>query len=348
MAKKDTTQLTYAQFSAAISVGNSGNASLFYGEENYLLLSSLRRLKEKLIDPVAEEFNYHRFTTENFSGEALLNCAENLPMLGQRTMLQVDDVDLFALPEEERKQVIALLADLPPYCCVVFAYWGIPYKPDGRMRNLSAAIKQHVQLVEFQKQGEKALIAWIARHFQRRGKVISRDLSRYLIALTGGFMFTLDREIEKIAAYAQEPEIRQGDIDAVTEPVLDIAVFRMTDDLGDGNYFGALQKLHVLLENQQEPISILGAVGAHFRRLSAARILGEAGYGIGDLMRLTGTPEFIAKRAMPAARRFSPQFLRRAMAMILETDMQLKTSYDRPERLLELLLLQLAQEAQHG
>ena len=121
MAKKDTTQLTYAQFSAAISAGNIGNAYLFYGEETYLLLSSLRRLKEKLIDPVAEEFNYHRFTTENFSGEALLNCAENLPMLGQRTMLQVDDVDLFALPEEERKQVIALLADLPPYRCVVFA-----------------------------------------------------------------------------------------------------------------------------------------------------------------------------------------------------------------------------------
>lgn len=348
MAKKDTTQLTYEQLNAAILAGNIGSAYLFYGEESYLLLTSLRQLKEKLIDPVAEEFNYHRFTTENFSGEALLNSAENLPMMGQRTMIQVDDVDLFALPEEERKRVTTLLEDLPPYCCLVFAYWGAPYKPDGRMRNLSAAIKQHVQLVEFRKQEEKALTGWIARHFRRHGKTISRDLCRYLIALTGGSMFTLDREIEKIAAYAHGPEIQQADIDAVTEPVLDIAVFRMTDDLGDGNYLGALEKLNILLENQQEPILILGAVGAHFRRLSAARILGEAGYGIGDLMRLTGTPEFIAKRAMPAARRFSAQFLRRATAMILETDMQLKTSYDQPERLLELLLLQLAQEAQHG
>ncbi len=33
---------------------------------------------------------------------------------------------------------------------------------------------------------------------------------------------------------------------------------------------------------------------------------------------------------------------------MLETDSKLKTSFDEPERLLELCLFQLAQEAKHG
>ena len=92
-------------------------------------------------------------------------------------------------------------------------------------------------------------------------------------------MSALGGEIGKIAAFAPGSEIRRSDIDAVTEPVLDAVVFQMTDALGAGDYEGALKKLQVLYQMQQEPISILGAVGAHLRRISTARILIDAGKG---------------------------------------------------------------------
>ena len=41
-------------------------------------------------------------------------------------------------------------------------------------------------------------------------------------------------------------------------------------------------------------------------------------------------------------------FCGRAVEMVLETDYKMKTSYDDPQRLLELLVLQLAAEARHG
>jgi len=43
-----------------------------------------------------------------------------------------------------------------------------------------------------------------------------------------------------------------------------------------------------------------------------------------------------------------PQYCAAAAERILETDYQMKTSFDDNERLLELLILQLAQEAQNG
>ena len=51
---------------------------------------------------------------------------------------------------------------------------------------------------------------------------------------------------------------------------------------------------------------------------------------------------------MEAARRCTPQFCRMAAQLVLETDYQIKTSFDEPERLLELLILRLAQEAKNA
>ena len=51
---------------------------------------------------------------------------------------------------------------------------------------------------------------------------------------------------------------------------------------------------------------------------------------------------------MDAARRFSPEFCAKAAELVMETDYRMKTSFDDADRLLEMLILQLAQEARRG
>lgn len=321
---------------------------LFWGEETYLLQHYLRELKKKLVDPVTEEFNFHRFSSESFSVDALWDSVENLPMMAERTMVWVDDVDLFKLGEADREKLIALLGDLPDYCTLVFAYAASDYKPDKRQKRLHDALTKAARIVEFPRQSPRDLVAWIAHHFRPHQKTISTELCNYLIDITGGTMSALSGEIEKIAAFALGSEIRRSDIDAVVEPVLDAVVFDMTDALGEGNYDKALVKLGTLFKMQQEPIVILGAIGAQLRRLSAARILMDAGRGGDDLMQVCGMKDYPARKTMAAAKRFSAQFCRTAAELVVETDQNMKTSYDDQHRLLELLLLRLAREASHG
>ena len=202
--------------------------------------------------------------------------------------------------------------------------------------------------MEFPKQDRRELVSWVTRHFSARGKVISQQLAGYLIDLTDGTMTALSGEIAKIAAYSGAEEIVKADIDAVTEPVLDAVVFQMTDLMAAGNFGGALLKLQQLFKMQQEPIAILGAVGSYFRRLNAARSIQESGGGEGDVMRLCGVAGYPARLALGACRKFSKEFYRKAAELVLETDYAMKTSYDEKERLLELLVLRLSQEARHG
>ena len=320
----------------------------FHGEETFLLNHYLTQLKKQLLDPLTESFNYHRFTNETFDILAFADAVENLPMMAERTLVQVDDIDLFKLGEGDRTQMTEILSDIPDYCTVVFTYLTVQWKPDKRLKKLWEAVDANGFCVEFAKQDQRDLVAWVQRHFAAHKKRIDSNLCVYLIEITGGTMTALSGEIDKICAYSGADEIRKTDIDAVTEPVLDAVVFQMTDALSAGQYAEALLKLQQLLKMQQEPLAILGAVGGHFRRLAAARILMDNGRSAVQLQKLYGIPDYPARKTMEAARRFKPEFCRKAVELVMETDYKIKTSFDDSERLLELLVLQLAQEAKNG
>ena len=325
-----------------------GRLYVFHGEEVFLLNHYLGQMKKLLLDELTESFNFTRLASETFDMQTFADAVEAMPMMAESTFVQVDDVDFFKFPEAERNKMGEILSDIPDWCTVLFTYETVSWKPDKRFKKLWEAVESNALIVEFQKQEQRDLVAWIQRHFAARKKRIPGDLCVYLIEITGGTMTALSGEIDKICAYSGADEIKRSDIDAVTEPVLDAVVFQMTDLLSAGRYDQAFGKLQQLLKMQEEPIAILGAVGGHFRRLATARTLLDNGRNASELQKLCGLPDFVARKAMDAARYFKPEFLRKAASFVLETDYKMKTSFDDNERLLELLILQLAQEARNG
>ncbi len=345
MAKQKTDVGSYQRLKAAIRSNTIGNLYVFHGEEGYLMQDCLRKLRNALLDELTESFNYHRLNNETFDIRSFADAVENLPMMAEHTLVQVEDIDFFKISEDNREKISDILSDIPEYCTVVLTYVTVDWKPDKRLKKLWEPFDKYGEIVEFSKQEPRDLVPWISRHFANAGKRISNDLCYYLIDLTGGGMTTLGGEIQKICAYSGAEHIVKADIDAVVEPVMDAVVFDMTNLLGEGKYAAALGKLQQLLKLQQEPLAILGAVGAQLRRISAARILLDSGKQVGELMRITGMKEYPAKKAMEAARRFPAPLCKKAAQLVMETDNKIKTSFDDPERLLELLILQLAQES---
>ena len=348
MAKKPVQSSALQELKMSLKNKDLGRLYFFHGEETFLLHHYLGQMRKQLLDPLTESFNYHRLNNETFDIRDFADAVENLPMMAEATFVQVDDIDPFKMNEGDRTKMAEILSDIPDYCTVVFTYITIPWKPDKRLKKLWEAIDGSGTIVEFAKQDQRDLIAWVTRHFAAHGKRISTDLCAYLIDITGGTMTALSGEIDKICAYSGAEEIKKTDIDAVTEPVLDAVVFQMTDLLSAGRYDQALLKLQQLLKMQQEPLAILGAVGGHFRRIGTARTLLDNGKNSSELQKLCGIPDYPARKTMEAARRFRPEFCRKAAKLVLETDYQMKTSFDDQERLLELLILQLAQEARNG
>lgn len=336
------------ELKAAMKNGTLSNFYIFHGEEMFLQNHYLQQLKKCVLDALTETFNFHRFNAETFALRDFADAVENLPMMAERTLVQVDDVDIFQLDEDSRGKMAEILSDIPEYCVVVFTYETVEWKPDKRQKKLYDAV-QSGQIVTFEKQSQRDLITWVGRHFAAQKKQITPDLCSYLIEITDGTMTTLSGEIQKICAYSGADHICKADIDAVTEPAVDAMVYHLTDQLSTGDYAGALQTLQKLLKMQEKPIPLLAAIGAQLRRISTARTLLDHGKNTDALMKLyPKLRDFAARKCMQAARRFSPQFCAAAAQLVMETDYQMKTSFDDQQRLLELLILRLAQEARNG
>ncbi len=233
----------YARLKGDLAQKTPGSFYVLYGEEDYLRRYYLSMLRRQLVDGPTEDFNFHRLTSENFSMQVLSESLEALPMMAERTMIQVDDVDLFALPEDDRTQLAALFSDIQDYACLVLVY--ADFKPDKRKKKLWDAMEKNAVLAEFAYQTERDLTAWIVRHFRAEKKNISPALCGYLLQRCGSSMTRLDAEIAKICAYSGADDIVRADIDAVVEPTLEAVVFEITDALGQREFDRALERLSV-------------------------------------------------------------------------------------------------------
>ena len=327
-SKKTTSKSNEAfrQLKSDLSAGTLGCAYLFYGEESYLREYYLGELRKALVPAGFEEFNYHRVEGKDLSVQALSEMAEAMPMLSERTLIVATDFDLFKLGEEQREKLIAFLNDIPPYCCVVFVYDTIEYKPNRTYKKLWKALSDHVQQVEFQAADTSDLIAWIARRFRALGKDIDRQTAEHLIFTCGGLMTGLVPEITKIGTYAKGKSITRQDIDAVADPVLSAEVFRLSDAVLDGDYDRAARILGDLLKMQTEPILILAALGSQLRRIYTARMAIDGGkdkYWLMELWQMKS--DYPAKLLLSAARRTNAAWCADAVKMCQVLDRRLKS-----------------------
>ena len=331
---------------ADLKNNHPGRFYVFHGTEAYLRSHYLNSLHKLLVEDFAETFNYHRFTQENISLQAVHDSLEAIPMMSPTSMIQIDDVNFFQLGEDGNDYA-KFFGDIPDYCTVVLVYDSVEFKIDKRRKALAEAFEQAL-IVEFSQPSERELVAWIGRHFKKYEKQITVRDAQYLIHRTGGDMTTLLSEIQKLGAYVQGPVVSQADIDLLVEPVLEAATFTLTDAIASERYEAALQCLHTLLQMQEEPLMILGSVGSQMRRILTAKRLLTNGKGQQELMKLCGINGYPAQKAMEYARRLPEAFCARAVELCLEADLQMKTSFDEPERILEFLILKLAGEARHA
>ena len=337
----------FAQLKKDLEQGTAAPVYIFYGEESYLREHYLRMLRQKLVPAGMEEFNYHRLAGKGLTMQELSDIVEAMPMMSERTLVEVTDLDLFKMAEEQRNQFVEMLSDFPDYCCLVFLYDLLEYKPDGKMKKLKAAIEKHVQCVKFEAQERSNLINWVRRRFKSLGKDIENQTAEHLLFLCGNLMTGLVPEISKIAAYAKGPKVTVADINAVADPILDAVVFDMTNEISRGNYDKAAERMSQLLKQQTEPIMILAALGKELRRLYSARIAIDSGKDKAWLVQLWNMrSDYPAKLLLESARKLDRRWCREALAMCQTLDRQMKsqTGFD-SEGELKMLLMRLAQGA---
>jgi len=343
--KKTAGNAGFAKFKEDLAAGQLGTVYVFHGEESYLREYYLSEVKKQLVPAGFEEFNFHRLEGKTLTVQTLSETVEAMPMLAERTLVQVVDWDMFKLNEEQRTGLIALLEDFPEYCCLVLVYDHVEYKPNKTYKKLYAALEKSAQAVKFEEQSQSEILKWVARRFKATGHTIDVPAAEHLIFTCGSLMNGLIPEIGKIASYAKGERITVADIDAVAAPVLEAQVFEMTGAVSKGDFDKAAGVLGSLLKLQEEPFMILALVGKELRRLHTARIALDEGRDKFWLMeRWNMRSDYPAKLLLENAERVSRKWCADAVRRCCEVDLRIKSvsGVDGADEL-KLLLMELAQ-----
>lgn len=345
MAKKKQQNSGYQKLKDALKEGNIGQIYIFYGEESYLREYYLGELKKKLVPEGFEEFNFHKLTGKGLTMQELSDAVEAMPMMAERTLVVVTDCDLYKLSDDQRTALLTMIGDFPEYCCLVFVYDQIEYKPNKTYKKLYEAIGRSAAEVKFAPQDKNDLINWIMRRFRALGKDIDAQAAEHLIFTCGGLMTGLVPEIEKIGSYAKGRQVTIDDINAVADPILDAVVFDMTNAVTKGDYNRASELLGQLLKKQEEPFMILSVIGKEVRKIYTARLALDSGKDKLWLMDLWGMrSDYPARLVLDAAKKTTREWCADSLKLCQKLDRRMKSEKGiDSEGEIKLLLMQLAQ-----
>jgi len=325
----------YKTLGEALASGKIGCFYIFHGEERYLLESGLAALRKALCPEGLDSFNYKRFDGRTLTITDLDDAINTLPAFAERTLVEVHDFDIFK--GEHNKALLGMFSDLPEYVCIVFIYDTIAYKPDGRLK-INAGILKIAEVIAFSTQEEHKLIKWIQRHYADNGKQIALEDAKYLSFITGGHMTSLIGEIAKTSAYAINKTVTRADIDAVVTPILDATVYNLSDALTRGDHTTAMALLEELFQMREAPHRLMFSISLTMRRLLAARVCLDSGYGRNAFMDMSGIKkEYPAKLLMDAARRMSTEKCRDFVLHCSDTAHRLNSVPEPEGQMIELI-----------
>lgn len=190
--------------------------------------------------------------------------------------------------------------------------------------------------------GRAALPGWIAERARRQGVDLSPAALRALAELSGGDLWSLTREIEKLGVYAGRRRIEQGDVQALVADARQGRIFALVDQVATGQQAAALRSLRRLFAEGASAPYILTMIVRQFRLLALARELLDQEVRPSDAVPQLPAPEYAGRRAVEQAGRFSMAALREAYRRLVEADLDVKRGRYGEELRLELLLGELA------
>ena len=342
MAAKAQDHTSYRALCAELAAQAPKTLYVFTGEERYLLEHSVRQLRALLLESGTDDFNYRRFEGKGLTVAELVQAVDAVPLFAQRTLVEVYDYAFDDRNEEEKKQLLQMLTQLPDYVCLVFIFDTLAFKLDGRSK-INMELKKVLNVVSFELQEQSELVKWIRKRLRAVDKAISPADAEYLSFLTGGQMTALASEIEKVAAYSRTETVTRTDIDAVVIPAPETEAYKLSDALVKGNTESAVQILGTLFQMRIAPHKILFWVARDLRWLLAARLCVEGKRGTDELIRLCGIRyRFQADNLMRAARNRSLDWCRNALLRCCETAYLLNTTGSTDDTLLKDLLIRLS------
>ncbi|MFM8455308.1 MAG: DNA polymerase III subunit delta [Ignavibacteria bacterium] len=338
-------------------------ALLIYGEEEFLREEAYHAIMHKAL-PDGAHHDIDIIDAENSSESHIVDIADAYPFISDKKIIVVKQADkLFSGRSKKSSGKSALLSYLQsPQPTSLLIFTGIfpsltglraarkNPKQSEKAKKIASGIafplREIIELIpslECPKVSERELLSWTNERLSSFGKGISREAGEYLIANAGLSLRDIANELEKLMLFAPDKkQYSEEDVLGLVGSSRVYNVFELQKALGAGNTAKSIEIVHHMLSNDGNAIMIISMLLRYFMalfRLQDAQAQGSNPY---EIAKIVGINAYFLPEYQSALRYYPPMKLARAMYLLRNADLTLKTSSQSPTFVLQQAILGLS------
>lgn len=330
-------QLTREDLRKQLKADEIAPVYLLFGAETYLRDAAAKAITEKVLKDVPlREFNETSFSLASTDVQQALASAEQLPMIAQRRVVRIADLD--KLQRESDEAVLMRYVERPAETSTVIL---LASDLDKR-RKLSKFLLENCLSIEFAELTEDELLRWARGILRDLQTEADEKTLTHLIGLAGNDVRVVTNELNKLATAALPTgKITFELVDELVQNSRELSNFELTDYLIAKNRRRALQILAKILDDGAEPLMLLGLIASNYHRLAWAKEAMGRGADREEVFRTIKLPFSKREEFLATARRADAQNLARSLERIALTDVNIKQSQATPRLQIEMLVCEL-------
>lgn len=339
--------MEYKEFIKIIGTNKLRPVYLFTGDEEYLILDVVERLKKQYIEDNFEALNYINIGTKENSFDNILNACETLPFMSDKKLIVVKDI-VEVLENDDNnidEKLSTYIKELDDYLFLILIDKSNKIK---KTTKLYKAIKKIDGIVEFNKLKGRDLNLWIEYKFRENNKQISHSNISYLIQKSTyseygstKTLYDLENEILKLSNHTLEESILKDNIDLVLTKTLDTNIFNLLASINRKDSDSALKIFNEMYISNEPIQRIFFMITRQLRLMLGYKLYRKKGYNEKEIGYKLQIKAYECSKIASQSRSYTIDQLKDSLDYVLEIDVKQKTrSYD--EKLgLEILIINL-------
>jgi DNA polymerase III delta subunit len=202
--------MTFAEFQALARGGAVPPAIILHGDEPFLARLGIDLLKKRFLTPGSEPFDFLSLSGGETTVEAIASHAGTLPMLSERRVVVVYEVE--RLSPKERVRLLSYLRTPTPEACVVL----VSFERLGGGAKFERELLSSAPAVLCERPSPDVLAPLVRQMSEERGAPIEDDALSALIDWTNGDLTRIANELDKLVSFVgSRARVALPDVDAV-------------------------------------------------------------------------------------------------------------------------------------
>jgi len=323
--------MTIEELEKELKTENLRSIYLLYGEEEYLLQTSAKKIK-KIFGELINGINYIQIDDKNV--DKLISDIETPAFGYPKKLIIVKNSGLFKkegkAKKEKTNRAETLQEKIATYLkenketieeSVILVF----IEQDIVKNELQKAIEQVGVICNF----ERLKPIQIAKRIKAIASAYKVNIDDrtigYFIETCGTSMMSLINEIRKLIEYVGENgTIKIEDIEKLSIKELDSVIFDLTDNIGQKNVDKSLTILHELLYNKEPIQKILITLYNHFKKLYLTKLAEEYREDIKQALNLKPNQVFLVTKYKKQSAYFKKDELRIILERLIDLDYKYK------------------------